>query len=1185
MRETLSKYLKALAASGDQDSLLPIYLRQRRPKRLYVDPDVYPQATKPRRRAPRQSHPGKRTNERVPWETVFQKPLSADRPWRFVILGKRGQGKSLLLRIQGQRLALKALKMLRDPTRDMREIPIPVVARLADLVTCVPPTDGEEDSVRRHLLERMMRQGLGTGSELNQLVEYALHSAAPRQLWLFLDGLDEVTDRSMHQRYLAVLAGLECHVLISSQLHAYQAIPLPFQARPFTLAPFSRKQIMRFVGNWCQRKDDAGRIFELIKAARVLDYMASNPFLLTWLCWSCEKHRLSSSVTRSQVYEQVLRDILGLPIDAVAAPDGQRATVCLPILSDIALQARWKGNEHLMPTDWLLDFFQSSSICPTVGGRPAGETVHFNAWQTAEYLLEEFRLAGLLVPANAERTAYFFPHKSLADYLAARWLADALEGRRTITVKPPHAEAIRCSQQNAWDILDKLAWSPRWEEVVIFVAGRLRDPSPLLQMLFDSRNDDHFRHRLALAVLCLGEISSDTLATHAQLAKSILEAFFEKWWHTLLHGEVRAYRIRNYPRAIRIAAYLDSGATSNGLRASLANMMHDQSPVIRRGAINTVKFIGSPACIPAILDGLAKNLRGELLGFTATAIAHLGDGAARTDIVHGLLAGLGKGSQRHAITNALDALGRTEARGKMVEVLQKGLHAATHKERWQAAEALGRIDLKATIDYIYRRIYGNLRQGSSQRMASKTVHTLLEPGFRSMAREVCDTNQLDHKAMTFAQRFEPLLGDHNDPVRVIAAWVLTVSGLADRRATFNDVLFSLLKSDQLCVRLLALDVVGMRGQLLGRPDAAVTLLDLAVANRFAAGRVGYAVSRFGSTGIMKSWAQYWRRLANDPNMRGLATAMRILRQCKDVTGTTGILNCLADIRRREPAVPEHLLGECLATVCRLGKSANRNDIVQCLVVLTATEKPAIRSQAIKALGALRVDPLLPAVSAALARLISDETPAVRRAATSVAGRLRAKSAQEALDDLSKQVITGPKAARRKVARIVGCSKPEVVSPEILQRMMAAAGKRTGEKHSSWRGIAMLMNGGFRVFEQPQDEHGQRWVARTTRELSRVDTGLSEAPVATPLAQIGEGRTNVGLGGKEVIPEAGRRKGGRPRDSKIAQRNKKIVAANERGDSVDQISHRFNITAELVRQVLFQARKQSGSPPHERRHES
>jgi predicted NACHT family NTPase len=110
---------------------------------------------------------------------------------------------------------------------------------------------------------------------------------------------------------------------------------------------------------------------------------------------------------------------------------------------------------------------------------------------------------GLLVKAGAgKRAPYLFLHLTFQEYLAACYLADLinLHGWEKSTVRLGDEKvAVKV-------FLDRMAWLPAWQEVIVLLAGNLKDPVPLLEMLADESKDDLFRHRLALAALCLPEI-------------------------------------------------------------------------------------------------------------------------------------------------------------------------------------------------------------------------------------------------------------------------------------------------------------------------------------------------------------------------------------------------------------------------------------------------------------------------------------------------------------------------------------------------------------------------------------------------------------------------------------------------------------------------------------------------------
>jgi hypothetical protein len=111
---------------------------------------------------------------------------------------------------------------------------------------------------------------------------------------------------------------------------------------------------------------------------------------------------------------------------------------------------------------------------------------------------------GLLVKAGAgSDPPYLFLHLTFQEYLTACHLAHLInaDGWEKATVRLKGKREVAASV-----FLDKKAWLPAWQEVIVLLAGKLDDPVPLLALLADESKDDLFRHRLALAARCLAEI-------------------------------------------------------------------------------------------------------------------------------------------------------------------------------------------------------------------------------------------------------------------------------------------------------------------------------------------------------------------------------------------------------------------------------------------------------------------------------------------------------------------------------------------------------------------------------------------------------------------------------------------------------------------------------------------------------
>lgn len=87
---------------------------------------------------------------------------------------------------------------------------------------------------------------------------------------------------------------------------------------------------------------------------------------------------------------------------------------------------------------------------------------------------------------------HLFLHLKCQEYLAACHLAERINTRawNRATVSLGDWEVA------AKGFVDRKAWLPNWRELIILLAGKLKDAVPLLEMLSDDAKDDVFRHRL-----------------------------------------------------------------------------------------------------------------------------------------------------------------------------------------------------------------------------------------------------------------------------------------------------------------------------------------------------------------------------------------------------------------------------------------------------------------------------------------------------------------------------------------------------------------------------------------------------------------------------------------------------------------------------------------------------------------
>ncbi len=448
-----------------------------------------------------------KTPGRIAWESEYKLALRAANPWRAVVLGRPGQGKSLLIGMLARKLAISGHTTLCGPAPRIEKICIPVVVRLHDLASITQESGESQSDFLQRALTLVLQAQSPSRSAWNAAIDHIVRSAATRSVLLLLDALDEVPDPPKSLTMLEIIRTWDCHVVVSSRPHAYAAVRFPFDVTEYRLAPFSRTQIEVFTKKWFLSAEQQGKNdLDLATSAFVL-HLPANPLLLSLWCAFAERHGLPNEITQTELYAGVLRDILGLDIDTRSTIDHQRAEAWLPLVTNIVWHSVWEGDEQLGPigTGELLAVFARSDDRPTPLGVTAAGLRAISPMQQAEFLLEELRKKGLLLPIDRGRSVYAMLHPSFSEYLLASAFVAGIENHRTLSI-----DGVSITSDKLWEIVDKKAWSPRWRGVICFIAGQLDDPWPLLGRLGNAQNDNCSRHRLNLARACHGQLSAQT---------------------------------------------------------------------------------------------------------------------------------------------------------------------------------------------------------------------------------------------------------------------------------------------------------------------------------------------------------------------------------------------------------------------------------------------------------------------------------------------------------------------------------------------------------------------------------------------------------------------------------------------------------------------------------------------------
>ncbi len=310
--------------------------------------------------------------------------------------------------------------------------------------------------------------------------------------------------------------------------------------RVLQLCPFTQEETDTFVRHFFRVAPARGqRMCDELRHKMAVSGMAQNPLLATLLCLafspSPNREPLSFPVCRVEVCDRVLAGLLGewerTKVDQMeASPSPGVIAGKRRLLEELAY--------HIFPDEELTaeafyDFFWEGKDS-YMGQLPANHPLQVHLRQKGTTLEEVLLQDGILVPCGGIES-YMFLHLTFEEYLTSCALARRLELQSSIVTNYADENQFRSGRPLSpiWQKVDSCAWLPEWHEVLILLAGNLKNPQPLLELLADmhEQNDDYFRHRLALAAECLPEIPEalHQSALHAHVGWITTDAF-RLWW-------------------------------------------------------------------------------------------------------------------------------------------------------------------------------------------------------------------------------------------------------------------------------------------------------------------------------------------------------------------------------------------------------------------------------------------------------------------------------------------------------------------------------------------------------------------------------------------------------------------------------------------------------------------------------
>lgn len=693
---------------------------------------------------------------------------------RWMIIGPPGSGKTTLL----EYIAWRCTTQDEAPGTTKRRL-LPVYVRL------------------RHWQEW---SEAGHGYDLVDFLTHAFtrDGAGPSptqwQLWLqlglvllLLDGLDEV-DRAGDFEHKGLWAFLDhapyrtSPVIITGRaVSIEQYRDLGLNLKVLKLDELAQRQQNAFVRSYPARHPDAFDAEGLLSQLRRtpgIRHLATNPLFLSITCLLMDGPTSAAlPETRSELLGGAMRKLLERGEKRGIETQGDAPTLSqshsrnpsskappihirlsvddkLIVLEELALELWMRGGSH----------GQLSADGRNVHEllrRLARRRGYSSPASVASGLLKDLtRGSGLL--RQVPNGHYAFLHLTLHEYLVAAALSRrlAIDGWPRARIRDAENRSIAVTR-----LIREKAWFPEWREVIIMLAGSLRDASPLVELLL-VEPCDAFHDMALLAARCLGE------AVPARIEQGLARRVIEDCL-ALLHSASKrdrksAFAVLERVRHPLVLEYLKGLLENNDLNLAL-------------DAARTIGRIGDEKAVPSLLKTLSAHKSEWIRAEAADALGRFG---SHPEAIEGLLSALNDADSlvwRHAA----EALGHSDNPELAQRLLEIWLAGLGNDQTIAAGIALELMPLDSVLDKIISVLLDSSPPATAREYAArllgksdgaKAAKALLL-GLEDTSAEVRQASAwaLSHIRMPFAA--ERLLDTLNDPdleVGEAARWSLTI---------------------------------------------------------------------------------------------------------------------------------------------------------------------------------------------------------------------------------------------------------------------------------------------------------------------------------------------------------------------------------------------------------------------------
>lgn len=423
----------------------------------------------------------RREDRPLPPPPVIWDEKAGERFKRAVILGDPGFGKTWLLRFEGRRLARVAAQGLMDHAINLDALVFPILLRLSAF-------NDSDVLAQRKLLETKLIEVLGARRS-KSFGRYVAAKLKTAHCVLLFDALDEVPS--------GVRATLKERLSEFSQAFSYSRILMtsrkvgyagsPFAADPsaqeLELLAFDTQHVDRFARVWFgttpQDAKTAERFLTALRQHPQVSGLAKIPLMLALMCRAFQDPKPGFLTRRVELYDCSLKGLLhdwkeqrGSSTIKRKRADQEDAEVyvkaVLALLEPAAYTLFFKGQEEFTTGEF------EEAIAPHFERLAPEHTLRRR--HSLGTLIAELKQDGILVQTGrGNEPRFIFLHLTFQEYLAAGYLARSAEPETTDydAMTLTYVTKIKPNWAAVAPLVDKKAWYPSWQEVLVLFAGKL----------------------------------------------------------------------------------------------------------------------------------------------------------------------------------------------------------------------------------------------------------------------------------------------------------------------------------------------------------------------------------------------------------------------------------------------------------------------------------------------------------------------------------------------------------------------------------------------------------------------------------------------------------------------------------------------------------------------------------------